>query len=142
MTKTQSLIKALRESLVVQAQEALDYTKLAFKKQFRSDLISAIDQANKLVEKTGVKVGRNADFELAVAIDPTEKTIQLKYLGDNKFKVTCLALHKNEEVVNTVVEKFVELIKAFNYVSDVVVSSVTPATEENSGLVELDVEMK
>lgn len=128
-------LSSLCESLNLKEAKALiDFKSSAFLKDFRKNLVKAIEKANKAtVKKTGVSRGRNADFELASAVDPTEKTITFRVMDPETIEVKMLVLHPNKEQVEKTVKALLDEVKKFKNVVEAKETSVSEATDENSG---------
>lgn len=131
-------IKALRESiqLIAQAADFLDpeYTDPKWAKKFKKNFFKAIDVANdKSVKKTGATRGRNADFELAVALDPTEKANEFGWESEGVLKVKMNVLHQDKETVDKAAEEFIKEIEKLPEVESAKFEKIAPADEKSTG---------
>ncbi len=128
-------LSSLCESLNLKEAKALiDFKSSTFLKAFRKNLTKAIEKVNKAtVKKTGVSRGRNADFELASAIDPTEKTITFKVIDPETIEVKMLVLHTNKDQVEKTVKALIEEMTKMKNVVDAKETEVSEATEDSSG---------
>lgn len=139
-TKFNQTLMALKEAL--QLNEEVDYTKPTWKRAFKKAVIDAIDAANKkTVKKTGKTRGRSADFELAVALDPTEATLQFKLTGiQGELKLNVLHMDKGQ--VEKTIKEFVEQLKKFKDVDVVEVEEFEAASDKSAGFAKFKIVLK
>lgn len=137
-------LSSLCESLNLREAKALiDFKSSEFLKTFRKDLVKAIDKTNKAtVKKVGVARGRNADFELAAAIDPTEKTITFKVIDPETLEVKMLVLHPNIEQVQKTVKALLNEVTKIKNVVEAKQTVLSAATNEQSGEFKFVVSLK
>lgn len=131
-TKFNETLIALKECLKL--NEASLYTSPSWRRRFiEKDIIKAIDAANKkCVKKFGKTKGRSADFELAVAIDPTIATIQLKIVGlEAELKLNIV--HSDKETVKCTMAEFEKILKTLKDIDDVKIVEFEEATSEHTG---------
>ena len=131
------VVKALHESIqsVEQSAEFLDpdYTDPKWAKRFKKSFFKAMDLANaRNVKKTGATRGRNADFELAVALDPTEAANEFSWESEGVLKVNMNVLHQDKKTVDKVANEFIKELKRIPGVVDAKFEKIEPATETST----------